>query len=390
MAADYAWRLLVLGLLAYVVLRLLDHVLIVVVPFTLALLLTAALRPVLVILVRRRVPRAVATIITLLFAIVVIGGIVALVVTRAINEAPRLGTEIDKLIPKVEQWLVTGPLHLDKGTIANFSDTLSKQVDKNSAAIASTAVSTGKTVLDVLAGLVLGVFCTIFLLYDGDRVWRFVCAGFPVAARPRVDLAGRAAWESLTYYVRSTLIVAVFHGVVMTIVLIVLGVPLVAPLALIVAVGSFVPLIGTIVTGTVAVGVAGISQGVIAAVVVVVVLIVDNQVDAHILQPLVIGRYVHIHPLAVVLALATGTIVLGVFGAVIAVPLSACLNSFVRSLKASSREADRLEAGGPEAGGLEADRLEAGGLEAGRPEAGRLGAGRPEAGGLGAGRPEPG
>jgi predicted PurR-regulated permease PerM len=359
-AGDYAWRLLALGLVAYVVLRVLDHLLIVVVPFTLALLLTAALRPVLVILVQWRVPRALATIITLLLAIVVIGGIVALVVTRAIDQAPQLGTEIDKFIPKVENWLVTGPLGLNKGTIANFSNTLSKQVDKNSAAIASTAVSTGKTVLDVLAGLVLGIFCTIFLLYDGDRVWRFVCAGFPPAARPRVDIAGQAAWESLKHYVRSTLIVAVFHGVVMSVVLLVLGVPLVAPLALIVAAGSFVPLIGTIVTGTVAVGVAGVSQGAIAALIVLAVLVIDNQVDAHILQPLVVGRYVHIHPLAVVLALATGTIVLGVFGAVIAVPLSACLNSFVRSLKASNRNASDLHTTPLQVGDLQPGYLEAG------------------------------
>jgi predicted PurR-regulated permease PerM len=291
------------------------------------------------VLLRRGTPRVLAAITTLLVALVVIGGIIALVVTRAVDQAPQLGAEIDKLIPKVEHWLVTGPLKLNQGTIANFSKTLSKQVDKNSTAIASTAVSTGKTVLDVLAGLVLGVFCTIFLLYDGDRVWRFLCAGFPPAARVRVDRAGRAAWESLIHYVRSTLIVGAFHGLVMAIVLTILGVPLVAPLALIVALGSFVPLVGTVVTGTLAVGVAGISQGAVAALVVVTVLIVDNQVDAHILQPLVIGRYVHIHPLAVVLALATGTVLLGVFGAVIAVPLSACVNSFVRSLRAGAVQA---------------------------------------------------
>jgi predicted PurR-regulated permease PerM len=334
-AADYAWRLLVLVLAAYVVLRVLSHLLIVIVPFTFALLVTAALLPLLGVLVRRGVPRVLATVTTLLVALVVMGGIIALVVTKAVDQAPQLGTEIDKLIPKVEHWLVTGPLKLNQGTIANFSTTLSKQVDKNSAAIASTAVSTGKTVLDVLGGAVLGVFCTIFLLYDGDRIWRFLCAGFPPAARVRVNLAGRAAWESLMHYVRSTLILAVFHGAVMAIVLTALGVPLVAPLALIIAIGSFVPLVGTIVTGTLAVGVAGISQGAIAALVVVAVLIVDNQVDAHVLQPLVIGRYVHIHPIAVVLALATGTVVLGVFGAVIAVPLCACVNSFVRSLRAS-------------------------------------------------------
>jgi predicted PurR-regulated permease PerM len=340
--AAYAWRLLIVAIGLYLVVRVLGHLMTVVVPFTLSLLLTAALRPVMIFMVRRGVPRVVATILALLFAIVIMGGIVALVVTKAVSEAPQLGDEINRLIPKIENWLVTGPLHIDRGSISNFADTLTKQVDKNSSAIASTAVSTGKTVLDVLTGLVLGIFCTIFLLFDGPRVWRWACGGFPSAVRPRIDVAGRAAWESLTHYVRSTLIVATFHGVVMAIVLTILGVPLVAPLALIVALGSFVPLVGTIVTGLLAVGVAGISQGVVAAIVVAAVLIVDNQVDAHILQPLVIGRYVHIHPLAVVLALATGTILVGVFGALIAVPFVACLNSAVHAFRAGGVRPDEV------------------------------------------------
>jgi predicted PurR-regulated permease PerM len=341
-SAAYAWRLLIVAVALYVVVRVLGHLRLVLIPFSLSLLLTAALRPAMSFMVKRGVPRLLATILTFLLAVIVIGGILALVVTKAVNEAPQLGDEINKLIPKVENWLVTGPLRLNRGSINNFGNALVKQVDKNSSAIASTAVSTGKTVLDVLTGLVLGVFCTIFLLYDGPRVWGWVCAGFPRAVRPRIDVAGRAAWQSLTHYVRSTLIVATFHGLVMTVVLTVMGVPLVAPLALIVAMGSFVPLVGTVVTGVLAVGVAGISQGVVAAIVVAAVLIVDNQVDAHILQPLVIGRYVHIHPLAVVLALATGTILLSVFGALIAVPFAACLNSAVQAFKSGGIHSSEL------------------------------------------------
>jgi predicted PurR-regulated permease PerM len=331
--AAYTWRLLVVAIGLYILVRVLGHLKTVVIPFTLSILLTAALRPVMTFLIRRNVPRILATILSFLTAVVVVGGIVALVVAKAVNEAPQLGQEINKLIPKVENWLVKGPLHVDRGSINNFANTLVKQVDKNSSALASTAVSTGRTVLDVLAGIVLGIFCTIFMLYDGARIWRWFCAGFPIAIRPRIDLAGRAAWQSLTHYVRSTLIVATFHGVVMAIVLTALGVPLVAPLALIVAMGSFVPLVGTVVTGVLAVGVAGISQGAVAAIVVAAVLLVDNQVDAHVLQTLVIGRYVHVHPLAVILALATGTILLGVFGALIAVPFAACLNSAVQAFR---------------------------------------------------------
>jgi predicted PurR-regulated permease PerM len=331
-AADYAWRLLVVGLAVYVVLRLFGRLLTVVIPFTLALLITALLRPLMSMLRRRGMPRWLATLLSLLAAVVVIGGIIGLVVTKAIEQAPQLADQIDRLIPKVEHWLVTGPLHLDRKTIGNFSDDLSDEVKKNSSAIASTAVSTGKTVVDVLAGLFITLFTTIFLVYDGDRIWEFVTRAAPRTARSAVDAAGKASWETLGHYMRGTLIVALFHGAAIAIVLAILGVPLVVPLALLVALGSFIPLAGAIVTGVLAVGVAGVSQGLVAAIVVAAVLVADNQVEAHVLQPFVVGRYVRIHPLAIVLALTAGTILFGIYGAVIAVPVTACINSAVRSL----------------------------------------------------------
>lgn len=336
--AAYAWRLLVVGVVAYLVLRILGHLMTVVVPFTISLLITAALRPLTSWLHRHRVPRAIATIITLIVAVVVIGGIIALVVTRAINEAPQLATEVNDLIPKVQHWLINGPLHLDQNTINHFSDTLTRLINRNASALTNTAVSTGRTALDVLAALVLGLFTTIFLLYDGERVWHFVCRCLPRAARPRADAAGQAAWTSLSHYVRSQVLIALFHGLSVGITLAILGVPLVMPLALLVAIGSFVPLVGAIVAGILAAAVAALSHGLLAVVVVAAVLILDSQVEGHILQPLVIGRYVHLHPLAVILSLAVGTFLLGVFGALIAVPSVACLNSAIRALVPAEEE----------------------------------------------------
>jgi predicted PurR-regulated permease PerM len=331
-AAAYSWRLLVVGLAVYVVLRLLGDLLTLVVPLSLALLVTALLRPLMIALRRRGLPRWLATLAAVLVAIIVIGGILAVVITKAVQQAPELAAQINRLIPKVEDWLVTGPLHLDRTTIDNFSNTLTKQVNKNGAAIASTAVSTGKAVVETVTGVLIGVFATIFLVYDGDGIWEFLIRGVPPTARVRVDTAGKAAWATLGHYVRGTLIVALFHGLAIAIVLSVLGVPLVVPLALIVAIGSFVPLVGAVVTGALAVGVAGVSQGLVAAIVVAAVLVADNQVEAHVLQPFVVGRYVHIHPLAIVVALTAGTLLFGIYGAVIAVPLTACVNSAVRSL----------------------------------------------------------
>jgi predicted PurR-regulated permease PerM len=331
-AAAYSWRLLVVGLAIYAVLRLLGDLFTLVVPLSLALLLTALLRPLMISLRRRGVPRWLATLATILVAIVLTGGIIALVVTKAVQQAPQLATQINRLIPKVESWLITGPLHLDRTTIDNLSNTLTKTVNKNSSAIASTALSTGKAVVEVLTGLIIGLFATVFFIYDGDGIWEFLTRAVPRPVRGRVDEAGRAAWETLGHYVRGTLIVALFHGVAIAVVLEILGVPLVVPLALIVALGSFIPLVGAVVTGALAVGVAGVSQGLVAAIIVAAVLVADNQVEAHVLQPFVVGRYVHIHPLAIVVALTAGTLLFGIYGAVIAVPLTACVNSAVRSL----------------------------------------------------------
>lgn len=342
-AADYSWRLLVVGAVGYLVVDELSQLTTVVIPVLVALLVTALLHPVQVLLRRARVPRGLATFLCLLVALAVVGGILALVVDKAVNQAPQLGDQINRLVPKVRHWLVTGPLHLSAKSVDNFSTTVTNSVTKNTSAIASVAVSTGKTVLDVLTGLVLALFVTIFLLYDGAGVWQFLLRAVPRPARDRADAAGRAAWGTLGHYMRGTLIVAAFHGVVIAITLTVLGVPLVAPLALVVALGSFVPLVGAVVAGALAAGVASIEQGLVAGIVLVVVLVIDNQVEAHVLQPFVVGRYVHVHPLAVVLALATGAFLFGIFGAIVAVPVVACSNAAIRVLTGEPTPSEAMD-----------------------------------------------
>lgn len=329
---EYAWRLLLLGVAAYLLLLVLGHLLEVIVPVAVALFLTGLLDPLLRALRNRRVPRAAATLATVLAAVVVIGGLLSLVVLRAVDQLPQLADEVNAVIPHLRHWLEKGPLRVNPKTVNNLSSTISREVSRHSSTVISAATSTGKTVLELATGLLLTFFITIFFLYDGARVWRFVCLVAPAAARPRFDLAGRAAWETLRQYVHGTLIVAVFHGLAIAIVLTILGVPLVLPLAVLVAAGSLVPIVGAFVTGLVAIGVAGVAQGLTAAIVVTIVLIADDQIEAHILQPFVVGRYVRIHPLATVLALTAGGVLAGFVGVLFAVPLVACLSSAVRTL----------------------------------------------------------
>ena len=330
--ADYAWRLLAIGTVGYFVIKLLSHLSLVIIPFIVSILATALLQPLLARFRSWGLPRGLATLATVLVALGVIGGLITVIVIRAANQAPQLGNEINALIPKVKHWLIHGPLRLNPSTVNSLGNTITKDVTKNSSVIASTALSTGKTVLEVLAGAALVVFSTILLLYDGARIWNFLLKAAPRRSRDRVDRAARAGWRTLGHYVRGTLIVATFHGVVVTVTLTILGVPLAFPLGVLVALGSFVPLVGAFVTGTLAVAVAGLSKGLLAAIIVVAVLLLDNQIEAHVLQPFVVGRYVRIHPLAVVLSLGAGALLFGIFGAIVAVPVVAFVNSAVRSL----------------------------------------------------------
>lgn len=330
-AGDYAWRLIVVGVVVYFGVRLLSSLSLVVIPFVISLLVAALLSPLAMRMRRIGAGRGVATALTMLVAVVVFGGLLTLVVLRAAQQAPQLGNEINTLLPHVKRWLINGPLKINAKTVDNLSSTISSTISKNSATIASTALSTGKTVLEFLSGALLAIFSTIFLVFDGDRVWKFLLGAIPRSARPEAEAAGSAAWATIGYYIRGTLIVATFHGVVVAVTLTVLGVPLSFPLAVLVGIGSFVPLVGAIVTGALAVAVAGLAKGLIAAIAMTAVLLLDNQIEAHLLQPFVVGRYVRIHPLAVVLSLAAGAILFGIVGAVVAVPVVATANSATRA-----------------------------------------------------------
>lgn len=339
LAADYSWRLLVIGALAYFVIDLLSKLALVVIPFVVSILVTALLYPLARRLRSAGAGRGGATILTMLIAVVVLGGLISVVVVRAAQQAPQLGNQINHLLPHLKHWLIHGPLQINAKTVNNLDKTISKQISKNSSAIASTALSTGKTLVSFLSGLVLAIFSTVFLVYDGDRVWKFLLKAVPEAARPSANAAGVAAWNTISYYVRGTLIVATFHGVVVAITLTLLGVPLAFPLAVLVGLGAFVPLVGAFVTGALAVAVAGLGQGLLAAIIMAAVLLLDSQIEAHLLQPFVVGRYVRIHPLAVVLSLAAGAILWGIVGAVVAVPAVAMVNSAVRAALAARGEA---------------------------------------------------
>jgi predicted PurR-regulated permease PerM len=338
LAGGWAWRLLAVGVAAYALVRVLALVWLVVVPVVAAVLLASLLRPLTRRLVRWHVPGPLAALLTLLATVAVLGGVGFLVQQRV---AAQLSTLVDDLVGTVQGMrpllarLGMADLRLDRLQTA-IVDWLQAHRDQ-----ALNAVQTGAGVLvDAGTMILLTLFVTFFFLYDGERVWRGVLLPFRDVARQRMDRAGRAAWEVVTAYVHGTAVIATIHGTVIGLVLYLLGVPLALPLAVLVFLGSFVPIAGALVAGGIAVLVTLAVKGWVAGLILFVVLIAEDQLEGHVLQPLIVGRYVRLHPLLIGLALAVGSILGGIVGAVVAVPVAAVLRHTVPVLLGHPAPAD--------------------------------------------------
>jgi predicted PurR-regulated permease PerM len=323
--AGWAWRLLILGALIYVLFRLVSTLRLVVLPCVAALLLTALLQPLTQRLRRLGMPALGATWCTVLAALAVLAGVVTIAATRTSADYQRLVTDLGDTTKDLQRWLEGAPFHLHRAGLTQLSNRLLTFLKQHQLAVAGTVLSGGKIFVEVLAGLVLALFVTFFLLKDGERIWEWLTDFLGHGARTRARGAGAAAWLALTWYVRGTVAVAAIHAVVIGFALWVLGVPLLVPLVILVFVAAFIPLVGILVAGTLAVAVTLGTRGWAAALILVAVFIVENQLESHLLQPLVVGRMVRFHPLAIILVLAVGGVVGGIAGAVVAVPLAAAL-----------------------------------------------------------------
>ena len=331
-AASWSWRALavlgVLVVLGYLVTTLSE----VFIPVAVSLLLAALLTPAVGWLQRRGVPRGPATAIALIGGILLVGAVITFVVQAFIVGLPDLTDRVSTSVDNVRSWLVDGPLGLQQSQIDGAFTSVTRSLSDNRDAITSGALDTATSVGHFVSGIAIALFTTIFFVYDGARVWGFVLRFVPVTVRARVDVAGLRGFASLVGYVRATVAVAAVDAIGIGIGLAVLRVPLALPLAALVFLGAFVPIIGAFLSGTVAVVVALVSQGPVVALIVLGVLIGVQQLESHVLQPVLLGRAVSLHPLAVVLAIAVGLVVAGIIGALLAVPTVAILNAAVRSL----------------------------------------------------------
>jgi predicted PurR-regulated permease PerM len=326
-AGAWSWRLIALGIVGYFILKFILRIEVVVLPILAALVFTALLRPLMMFFQQHGLSRLLATWVAFLIALLVVLGIGTLVVYRATVEWHTLVKDLSATADKFRHWLSTGPLHLKDQDLANLQQKAVAQLNQHRGAIVNEVVSGASVAAEFAAGLVLTAFITFFFLYDGERIWRFVTSPFRSRTAERVDRAALAAWTTLSGYIRGSVLIATFHALIMGITLSFLGVPLVAPLTLVVFITSFVPLVGVLVGGGLAVFVTMGTQGVTPGLILLGVLIVEHQLEGHFLQPIIMGRSVSLHPLAIALALTVGTILEGVVGAIVAVPLVAMLHA---------------------------------------------------------------
>ncbi|MGY1651222.1 AI-2E family transporter [Geodermatophilus sp. SYSU D01119] len=324
-AAAWSWRVIAVLAGLYVLLYLAAYVAVVIVPVMVALLLAALLQPGAASLIRRGWPRSLAAFLMLLVGLTVVAGIITLVIERFSAGFSDLADQVSQGLDQIRDFVVeTFPV-----TQRQIDEAITSAQDaivSNQETLTSGAITTATTVGEVFTGIVLALFTLFFFLKDGRSIWLWLVGLFPRDARAYLDEAARRSWRTLISYVRATVAVALVDAVGIGIGLAILGVPLVIPLAALVFLGAFIPIIGSFLAGSVAVLVALVAVGPIKALIALAIVVLVMQIEGHVLQPLLLGKAVHVHPLAVVLAIAAGLLIAGIFGALIAVPVVACAN----------------------------------------------------------------
>jgi len=332
--AAWAWRLLVILAALVALLWTIKRLEIIVVPLLLALMLSALLVPIVDWLDRRGAPRGGAVALVLLAGFAILGGILTFVVSQFVVGLPDLVDEVTRSIDSAKKWLIEGPLHLSRQQIDHAGNAAIQALQNNQEKLTSGALATAATITEILTAALLMMFTLIFFLYGGRDIWQYVTKIFPTDVRDRVRAAGAAGYHSLTGYIRATFLVALVDAAGVGTGLVIMSVPLALPLASLVFLGAFIPLVGAVLSGFLAVIVALLAKGFVYALITLGVLIGVNQLEAHILQPLVMGRAVSIHPLAVVVAISTGSVLAGVVGALLSVPTVAFFNNAFKVLLA--------------------------------------------------------
>ena len=339
-AAAWAWRIFLVAGLIYFVGWILGFLSEVVIPLAVACLLAAALKPLANRLHGWGLPKGPAAAFTLLGGILLIAGALTLIINSIAGQAGELSQQVVDGFRQLEQWLMNSPLPIDQSwfRLDEWGTRIQQFLVDSQSTIAAYAGDIGTSIGHFLAGVAICLFTLFYFLYDGRGIFSFLLNLMPRAAQARADAAALRGWQSLSAYVRATVLVALVDAIGVLIVALALGVPLAPALAALVFLGAFIPLVGAFVSGFLAVLVALVAVGWVQALIMLAGIIVVMQVEGHILQPFLLGRAVHLHPLAVLLAIAMGIVIAGIVGALVAVPILAFVKTVVQELYRQSHE----------------------------------------------------
>lgn len=332
LAAAWAWRLLIIGAALLVLLYLVQFFLVIVLPLAIAVFVTALAIPVVDRLHGFGLPRRIAALVTVIVGLLVIAALLTFIGQQISSSVDQLSAQMVGGLEQIRNWLRTGPLHISDAQINNAIQAVQHLISQRGQDIVGKVSEVGSAIGHIVAGAFLVLFGSYFFLADGSKIWTWVVRVFPRASRRRVDSSGRVAWRSLTQFVRATVLVAATDAIGVMIIAWILKLPLISAIGAVVFLGAFIPLIGAFLSGTVAVLVALVSHGPVVALVMLGGLILVQQIESHVLQPFLMGRFVSVHPLGVIVAIAGGVVVAGIPGALVAVPFVASLNAVAQHL----------------------------------------------------------
>ena len=331
-AAAWSWRVLVVVAAGALLVTALRVASLVVVPVAVAALFTALLAPAVQLLSRRTpLSRSLSALVVLLTTFGLVLALAGAAAAQLASGAGTMRASAEQGLEKVADWLRTGPLHLSSAQLGEYIDRAQESLRANSSVVTSGLLTAGVSAGHFLAGLLICLIATYFFLYEGDRIWRFFVGMLPRPAQEPTHEAFRGGWTSLGHYARTQVLVAGVDAIGIGLGALVLGLPFVIPLTLLVFLSSFVPIVGAVLSGAVAVLIALVVKGPTVALLMLGVVVLVQQLETHVLQPFLMGRAVALHPLAVIGAVALGSFLLGVVGALFAVPVLAVANSVIRS-----------------------------------------------------------
>ncbi len=326
-AGAWAWRLLVIAGVIAIFVFLVVQLRLIVVPLMVAVLLAALLVPFVTFLQRHRWPKWLAITVAEVGILAIVSALVYLVVVQVRDGFPALQERTIEAVGTFREFLLNSPLKLTDLQISDYLGQAVQSIQDNSAVFVTGALSVGSTAGHVLIGILLVLFANLILLIDGEGIWGWVVRLFPRNARAAVNGSGMAGWTTLTRFVRVQVFVAAIDAIGIGGIALILQLPLAIPIAVAVFLGSFIPIVGAVLTGTIAVFIALVYQGPVIALIMLAGVLLVQQIEGHVLQPLVMGAVVKVHPLAVVLAVGAGGFLAGIPGALFAVPIVATVNT---------------------------------------------------------------